>query len=69
MIQEFITSNQTNINGIVFNNDISGTRVEFGAGVAGQVRRNLQLYAEVETAAGRRLSQPWGAQIGVRYTF
>ncbi|VVD83441.1 autotransporter outer membrane beta-barrel domain-containing protein [Pandoraea anhela] len=69
VVQEFIKSNQTNINGIVFNNDISGTRVEFGAGVAGQVRRNLQLYAELETSTGRRINQPWGAQVGVRYTF
>lgn len=67
--QEFITSNRITVNGLNFNNDESGTRAEIGAGVVGQPRRNLQLYAEVETGTGRRISQPWGAQIGVRYAF
>lgn len=69
LVQEFIKSNQTTINGMVFNNDLSGTRAEFGAGVIGQLRRNAQIYVEAETAVGKRLNQPWGAQIGVRYTF
>ncbi|MGC7405844.1 autotransporter outer membrane beta-barrel domain-containing protein [Pandoraea pneumonica] len=69
MIQEFITSNQIMINGIGFNNDTSGTRVEFGAGLAAQLRHNMQIYAEVETSAGHKISQPWGAQVGLRYTF
>ncbi|WP_087686588.1 autotransporter outer membrane beta-barrel domain-containing protein [Pandoraea sp. PE-S2R-1] len=69
VIQEFITSNQIMINGINFNNDTSGTRVEFGAGVAAQLRHNMQIYAEVETSAGHKISQPWGAQIGLRYAF
>lgn len=69
VVQEFVKSNQINVNGIGFNNDLSGTRAEFGAGVAGQLRRNFQVYAEVETGVGRRVSQPWGGQIGLRYTF
>ncbi|VVE80052.1 autotransporter outer membrane beta-barrel domain-containing protein [Pandoraea sputorum] len=69
LVQEFIKSNQVVVNGIGFNNDLSGTRFEFGAGVVGQVRRNLQIYSEVESSVGRNINQPWGVQLGVRYTF
>ncbi|VVE31567.1 putative autotransporter [Pandoraea aquatica] len=69
LVQEFIKSNQVVVNGIGFNSDLSGTRFEFGAGVTGQVRRNLQIYSEVESSVGRHINQPWGVQLGVRYTF
>ncbi|ANI21770.1 hypothetical protein AB870_04640 [Pandoraea faecigallinarum] len=69
LVQEFISSNRVTVNAISFNNDLSGTRFEFGAGVTGQVRRNLQIYSEVESSVGRHINQPWGVQLGVRYTF
>ncbi|VVE45836.1 putative autotransporter [Pandoraea pneumonica] len=69
IVQEFINSNQVNVNGVSFNNDLSGTRFEFGAGVTGQLRKNLQLYSEVESSVGHHVNQPWGVQLGVRYTF
>ncbi|ODP32477.1 autotransporter outer membrane beta-barrel domain-containing protein [Pandoraea sp. ISTKB] len=69
LAHEFITSNQVTVNGITFNNDLSGTRFEFGAGVAGQLRKNLQIYTEVESSVGRHINQPWGFQAGLRYTF
>ncbi|VVE73058.1 putative autotransporter [Pandoraea captiosa] len=69
VVQEFIKSNQVMVNGIGFNNDLSGTRFEFGAGVTGQLRRNLQIYSEVESSVGRHVNQPWGVQLGLRYTF
>lgn len=69
LVQEFVKSNQIAVNGITFNNDLSGTRFEFGAGVAGQVRKNLQIYSEVESSVGHKLDQPWGVQLGLRYTF
>ncbi|MCI3205541.1 MULTISPECIES: autotransporter outer membrane beta-barrel domain-containing protein [Pandoraea] len=69
LVQEFIKSNQVTVNGIGFNSDLSGTRFEFGAGVTGQVRRNLQIYSEIESSVGRHINQPWGVQLGVRYTF
>ncbi|AKC71614.3 hypothetical protein MB84_22385 [Pandoraea oxalativorans] len=69
LVQEFITSNRVTVNGITFNNDLSGTRFEFGAGVTGQLRKNLQLYSEVASSVGHHINQPWGFQVGVRYTF
>jgi len=69
LVQEFVSSNKITVNGITFNNDLSGTRFEFGAGVAGQVRKNLQIYAEAESSVGHRINQPWGFQLGARYTF
>lgn len=69
LVQEFVSSNTITVNGLRFHNDLSGTRFEFGAGVAGQVRKNLQIYAEAESSVGHRINQPWGVQLGVRYTF
>lgn len=69
VVQEFVTNNPITVNGIGFNNNLSGTRVEFGAGVSGQIKHNLQLYAEVETGLGKRLDQPFGVQGDLRYTF
>ncbi|MFJ2993964.1 autotransporter outer membrane beta-barrel domain-containing protein [Pandoraea sp. NPDC087047] len=69
LVQEFVKSNPIQINGIGFDNDLSGTRFEFGAGVTGQMMRNLQVYSEVESSVGHHVNQPWGFQVGVRYTF
>ncbi|MGD1326909.1 autotransporter outer membrane beta-barrel domain-containing protein [Pandoraea pnomenusa] len=69
LVQEFVKSNRITVNGINFNNDLSGTRFEFGAGLVGQIRKHLQIYSEVESSVGHKIDQPWGVQLGLRYTF
>ncbi|AJC23522.2 hypothetical protein RO07_21020 [Pandoraea pulmonicola] len=67
--QEFIKNSQIQVNGVPFQSDMSGARFEFGAGMSGYAKRNLQFYGEVETSTGRHVNQPWGVQFGTRYTF
>lgn len=69
MVHEFANNNKVSVNGNVFNNDLSGSRAEFGAGVAVKLSENLQLHADLEHSSGGRVEQPWGANVGVRYTW
>ncbi|VVE70224.1 putative autotransporter [Pandoraea anapnoica] len=66
---EFVRSNSVRVNGIDLQQDISGTRLEVGAGLAAQMAKNLQAYAEGSYSIGKRLDKPWGANVGVRYRF
>ena len=66
---EFLRSNTLQVNGIDMAQDISGTRVEVGAGVAAQIEKNLQVYADASYSLGKRLDKPWGVNVGVRYRF
>ena len=68
-IQEFENSNNTQINGYRFNNDLSGTRGQLTAGVAAQLRKDAQVYAEASTAKGRHIEQPWSAAVGLRWSW
>lgn len=69
LAHEFNQSNKVSVNGNTFNNDLSGTRVEIGAGVAMAVSKNVKLHADVEHSKGRSIDQPWGVNVGVRYDF
>jgi len=66
---EFAKNNKASVNGNVFNNDLSGSRVELGAGVAVSLSKNLQLHADFEHSRGKHIDQPWGANVGVRYSW
>ncbi|MFJ2993965.1 autotransporter outer membrane beta-barrel domain-containing protein [Pandoraea sp. NPDC087047] len=66
---EFLRSNAMQVNGIELAQDLSGTRVEVGAGLAAQMEKNLQAYVDVTTSMGKRLDKPWGVNVGVRYRF
>ncbi|MBK5408554.1 autotransporter outer membrane beta-barrel domain-containing protein [Pseudomonas yamanorum] len=66
---EFAKNNKVSVNNQAFNNDLSGSRAEFGAGVAVSLSQNLQLHADFEHAKGKRIDQPWGANVGVRYSW
>ncbi|VVE73055.1 putative autotransporter [Pandoraea captiosa] len=66
---EFVRSNSVRVNGIDLQQDISGTRLEVGAGLAAQMAKNLQAYVEGSYSVGKRLDKPWGANVGVRYRF
>lgn len=67
MVHEFANNNKVSVNNNVFNNDLSGSRAEFGAGVAVKLSKNLQLHADLEHSSGGKVEQPWGANVGVRY--
>ncbi|KVO33366.1 autotransporter outer membrane beta-barrel domain-containing protein [Burkholderia ubonensis] len=69
LVQEFARGNDVNINGNRFDNDLAGTRVELGAGGAARLTKTLQLHADVVYSTGAKLTQPWGANLGLRYSF
>lgn len=66
---EFAKDNRVLVNSQAFNNDLSGSRYEVGAGVAVTLSKNLQLHADFERAQGKRVDQPWGGNVGLRYTW
>lgn len=66
---EFVSNNQVNINGNRFNNDLSGSRGELGAGVAAQLTDKLQLHADFDYMKGNNVEQPWGVNVGLRYNW
>lgn len=69
MVHEFANNNKVKVNNNVFNNDLSGSRAEFGAGMALKLSQNLQLHADLEHSSGGRVEQPWGANLGIRYSW
>lgn len=66
---EFANNNDVEVNNNVFHNDLSGSRGELGTGVAVSLSDKLQLHADFEYSNGERIEQPWGANIGVRYSW
>ncbi|MEW5715922.1 autotransporter outer membrane beta-barrel domain-containing protein [Pseudomonas sp. SB113] len=66
---EFAKSNKVSVNNHTFNNDLSGSRAEFGAGVAVTMSSNLQLHGDFDYGLGKSVDQPWGVNVGVRYTW
>lgn len=67
--QEFARNNQVRVNGNRFDNDLSGSRIELGAGVAAQVTEVLQVQAGFDYMKGKNIEQPWGVSVGVRYNW
>lgn len=67
VIQELSDNNSVSINGNKFDNDLSGTRGEFGAGISAQVTKDLQIYADARYAKGDKIESPWGGNLGVRW--
>lgn len=69
LVHEFANNNQVSVNNHKFDNNLSGSRLDFGAGVAVSLSQDLQLHADFEHAKGKRVDQPWGANVGLRYSF
>jgi outer membrane autotransporter protein len=67
LVHEFAKSNEVKVNTNVFNNDLSGSRGELGAGVAMSVTDTWQVHADLDYSNGDKIEQPWGANVGVRY--
>jgi outer membrane autotransporter protein len=69
LVHEFAKSNEVKVNNNVFNNDLSGSRGELGAGVAMSVTDTWQVHADFDYSNGDKIEQPWGANVGVRYSW
>jgi outer membrane autotransporter protein len=67
--QEFARSNRVKVNSTTFNDDLSGSRGEIGAGVAAQLSDVLQLHADLDYGNGENIEQPWGINVGLRYSW
>lgn len=66
---EFASNNEVKVNNNVFNNDLSGSRAEFGAGVAVALSEKWQVHVDLDYAKGEHIEQPYGVNLGWRYSF
>lgn len=66
---EFAKANRVQVNDNLFNNDLSGSRAEFGAGVAVAFTEQFSLHADFDYAKGEHIEQPYGVNIGMRYSW
>ena len=66
-VHEFANNNEVKVNDNSFNNDLSGSRGELGAGVAMSVTDKVSIHADFDYSNGDKIEQPWGANVGVRY--
>jgi outer membrane autotransporter protein len=57
------------INDNTFSNDLSGSRGELGTGIAVSLADRLQLHVDLDYSKGENFEQPWGANVGVRYSW
>jgi len=66
---EFASNNEVKVNNNVFNNDLSGSRAEFGAGVAVALSEKWQVHVDLDYSNGEHIEQPFGVNVGGRYSF
>lgn len=64
---EFSKNNEVKVNNNVFNNDLSGSRAELGAGIAVNLSQRWQAHAEVEYMNGKGIEMPIGGTVGVQF--
>lgn len=68
-VHEFANANRVRVNDNSFNNDLSGSRLEVGAGIIAQVSSNLQLHADYGYSNGKNIEVPAQVSLGVRYAW
>jgi outer membrane autotransporter protein len=66
---EFEKNNEVQVNDKVFQNNLSGSRVLLGTGIAASMTNNLQVHADYEYSDGKNFRQPGGLTLGLRYAF
>ncbi|WP_252191626.1 autotransporter outer membrane beta-barrel domain-containing protein [Pseudomonas sp. MG-9] len=65
---EFINNNRVTVNdNNQFNNDLSGSRGQLGAGVALALSKDLQVHADFDYSKGKNIEQPYGVNVGLRW--
>ncbi len=68
-VHEFIRNNEVKVNDHRFDNDLSGSRAELGVGVAINLNDRMQLHADFDYSNGEKIEQPWGANVGLHYSW
>ncbi|MDT8921976.1 autotransporter outer membrane beta-barrel domain-containing protein [Pseudomonas taiwanensis] len=68
-VHEFIRNNEVKVNDHRFDNDLSGSRAELGMGVAINLNDRMQLHADFDYSNGEKIEQPWGANVGLHYSW
>lgn len=68
-VHEFANNNEVQVNNNKFNNDLSGSRGELGLGVAMTLTDKVSMHADFDYSNGDKIEQPWGANVGVRYSW
>lgn len=66
---EFASNNEVKVNRNTFSDDLSGSRGELGAGIVAQLSEVLQVHADIDYSNGKNMDQPWGVNVGLRYTW
>lgn len=69
IVHEFASNNEVKVNDNVFNNDLSGSRAEFGAGVAVAMSEKWQVHAGVAYSKGEHIEQPYGVNVGLKMSW
>lgn len=69
LAHEFVNNNEAEVNDNSFDNNLSGSRGELGAGIALSLTDRVQVHADFDYSNGNNIEQPWGANFGVRYSW
>jgi outer membrane autotransporter protein len=68
-VHEFVKNNEVRVNDNKFNNDLSGSRFEVGAGGSWTLNDRWQLHAELDTSKGDSVTKDFGVNMGAHYAF
>lgn len=68
-VHEFATNSDVEVNNNHFSTDLSGSRGELGAGIAMKVTDRVAIHADFDYSNGDKIEQPWGANLGMRYSW
>ncbi|WP_268797110.1 autotransporter outer membrane beta-barrel domain-containing protein [Pseudomonas huanghezhanensis] len=69
LAHEFARNNDVKVNETRFDNNLSGSRVELGGGIAVSLSKRIQLHADLDYMKGEHVEQPWGANVGLTLAF
>ncbi|WP_223540911.1 autotransporter outer membrane beta-barrel domain-containing protein [Pseudomonas sp. BF-RE-26] len=68
-VHEFAENNDVEVNNNPFKSDLSGSRGELGAGIAMTLRGKVSVHADFDYSNGNKIEQPWGFNLGARYSW
>ncbi|EBP3997621.1 autotransporter outer membrane beta-barrel domain-containing protein [Salmonella enterica subsp. enterica] len=67
--QEFVHNNPVRVNDDNFNNDITGTRGSYQAGISAALTPHMHIYASINYEKGDGMESPWTGNAGFSYRF
>ncbi|MBF4557643.1 autotransporter outer membrane beta-barrel domain-containing protein [Pseudomonas sp. p50] len=68
-VHEFAKNSDFEVNSNRFSTDLSGSRGELGAGVAMTVTDKVAMHVDLDYSNGDKIEQPWGINVGARYSW